>query len=204
MKKFILIFATLFIMILATGCNARRNTIHFEPEEEGSVVTTEQTDSETKEEEAEKSETKEASKTIKSDVSGIKKIEGKLSVSAPEGGILKTNLNYHVVRGTASSKTHSIKVNDYTLAKYLPGQTGWSYIASTALNTLKEGENKYTVVALDKEGKTLESTEFTITYEEPKVKQLPFVGVNEWGILIASLILSSLYFITKKIVRVKN
>ena len=201
MKKFIFIFVIPFIMILATGCNARRNTIHFEPEENGEVSTTNELgleDSEMKKEETVKGEVK------NTENSAVKKADSKLGITAPEGGDLETNLNYHVVRGTASPQTHAIKVNDYVLTKYLPGQTGWSYIASTALNTLKEGENKYTVTALDKEGKTLETSEFSISYEEPKVKQLPFVGVNEWAILIVSLLLSGVYFGTRKIIKVKN
>ncbi len=64
----------------------------------------------------------------------------------------------------AGAKT--VVVNGYTLSKFSPGDTTWSYIASESLGNLESGENGFTVYATDADGNKSEVTEFTITYNK--------------------------------------
>jgi hypothetical protein len=89
----------------------------------------------------------------------------------------ETGKNYHVIRGVAPQNTFRMTVNDYTLRFYRPGQTTWNYIASTAIGTLKEGDNEYRVTAFDRAGEVIGSTIFHIVYSPPVTAPvLPGVG----------------------------
>jgi len=68
-----------------------------------------------------------------------------------------------LIEGSVPPGTQSMWVNDYQLRLYSPGKTFFNYIASTALNTLKRGENPYVIVARDKEGMILDRMTYTIT-----------------------------------------
>lgn len=65
-----------------------------------------------------------------------------------------TNARYYAtgekelyLRGTAPTGTTAIIVNGYQIKKFVPGTT-WTYKASTAIGTLKNGENEFIVTAV--------------------------------------------------------
>ena len=179
MKKLIFIFVILLVLVITTGCT-RKNTVHFNPK----VPT----------------ETGEGTEVAKAE----EDLGPDLAVTSFIGDKLETSVGYHIVRGTTPKSTNIIKINDYTLAKYYPGQTQWSYIASTALNTFEEGENGYILTAFDKEGNEIDSQSFTISYETPEA--LPAVGANGWTALIISFLISIGYFVIRRLrkVYIKN
>jgi hypothetical protein len=93
---------------------------------------------------------------------------GTLSVHAPSAGTQHTAMLSGtglelLIEGSVPPGTQSMWVNDYQLRLYSPGKTFFNYIASTALNTLKRGENPYVIVARDKEGMILDRMTYTIT-----------------------------------------
>lgn len=117
-----------------------------------------------------------------------KKVLDKLSITSLDGAFLETSSNKNVIEGSVSKETHSIKVNDYSLKNFIPGQTEWNYTASTNFGTLKTGWNDYVVKTYDKKGDELESLMFSINYEGVEVAALPSVGANLWiSLLIATL-----------------
>lgn len=178
MKKLIFIFAILFALIMVTGCGARNKTVKFNP-----------IDTATEEDADANDETNTDSSDEETDLGPD------LAITSFIGETLDTTMGYHVVRGTTPKNTHTIKINDYTLSKYHAGQTDWSYIASADLGTLNEGENTYTVYALDAEDNEIGSQNFTITYNVPD--NLPSVGASGWIALIISFLISIGYFVTK-------
>ncbi|MBU0727165.1 hypothetical protein KKA95_00605, partial [Patescibacteria group bacterium] len=126
----------------------------------------------------------------------------KLAVTSIIGNKLETTENHHVIRGLTPSNTYKLKIGDYTLQKYTPGETEWSYIASTSYGTLFEGENTYTVRAYDKEGNEIDSQNFVIAYTAPEIPNLPSVGVSTWMILIISTLISTGFFAFKRLKKV--
>jgi hypothetical protein len=178
MKKYI--FIVLFALIFVTGCGSQKNTVKFNP-----IGTTEETG-----ESVDKNA--ETDSAVKTDPNPG------LIITSFAGDKLETKIGYHVIRGIAPKNTNTIKINDYTLTKYHPGETEWSYVASSALGTLKEGDNRYTVTALDKEGAEIGSKSFTITYQAPE--NLPSTG-GSGGLaaFIISLLISTGYFATKRL-----
>ena len=149
MKKLVLLFVVLLAVVLVVGSCARRKTSGKFAEKSVTTVVT------PADEESKKPLTVTA--TTKAD-------GGALAVTSLKDSSLKTTTGYHVIRGTAPANTHSIKVNDYTLTHFMPGQKRWNYIASKWMGTLKEGANTYTVRALDAKGNELATTNFTIAY----------------------------------------
>ena len=195
MKKLVFIFVILFTLLVSTGCKSQENTIRFNPKIDG--VTTETADA---------GETANPDKNVDdkssdkgSDAAAVTPTEDEtvLSITSFEGDKLDTNVGYHVVRGTTPKNTHSIKVNDYTLIRYIPGQTQWNYIASAAAGTMVKGENKYTVTAFDAQDNQISSKDFTILYNEPE--SLPAVGVSGWFIFGISILISASYFAIKRL-----
>ncbi|HEY5713764.1 MAG TPA: FecR family protein [Candidatus Gracilibacteria bacterium] len=69
------------------------------------------------------------------------------------------------LEGSVSENTFQVSVNGYTLSKYVPGAKKWQYFASTKFGTIVPGENKYTVVATDRDGNISPPAEITIFYE---------------------------------------
>ena len=178
MKKLIFVFIVLFALVLITGCNARKtNTVHFNPKIDG--VTTDAEDN-----------------TAEEDTASIIEETGGpgLAVTSFAGDKLDTDKNYQVIRGTTPKNTYKMKVNDYTLTKYAPGQTEWSYIASTKYGTLTAGENAYKVMSYDKDGNEIGSADFAIAYTTPPAPNLPAVGPSIWILLAISFISSGIYF----------
>ena len=197
MKKFVFIFVILFTLLVNTGCKSKENTIRFNPKIDG--VTTETADTgETVDTENDADENEDGM------VAAVIDSGPELAITSFEGDKLDTNVGYHVVRGTTPANTHSIKVNDYTLIRYIPGQTQWNYIASATAGTMVKGENKYTVTSFDAQNNQIGSKDFTIAYNEPE--NLPSVGVNAWMIFGISILISGLYFVIRRLrkVSIKN
>lgn len=65
--------------------------------------------------------------------------------------------------GKRPEGTAMVKVNGYQLNLFNPEKGTWSYKASTALGTLRYGENTYNVKFLDKNGRVLDSDQIIIT-----------------------------------------
>jgi len=198
MKKLIFVFVALFTLVLISGCGTRQNTIRYNNGSESSE------EAEITEEASEEGEADETNLEIEEDIEEPEKSESaeptnKLAVTSFDGAFLKTNLSYNVVKGTSSSDTHKITINDYKLQKYIPGQTQWDYIASTRFNTLKNGLNSYVLKTYDADGAQIDSLIFSIDYDAPIIPtELPGVGANHWLIILASLIMSSSYMIFRR------
>lgn len=79
----------------------------------------------------------------------------------PAGQTFTTSSDTVIIRGTVSSNTASIRVNDYTLQLYEAGETTWQYIAQTALNNFAQGSNTYRIQATAADGSV--SSEQVIT-----------------------------------------
>lgn len=59
------------------------------------------------------------------------------------------------------------KAEPYVLQKYVPGSGKWSYIAASSYGNFVPGENRFTVVAINKDGKKSDPAEITIIYDKP-------------------------------------
>lgn len=197
MKKLIFVFIALFMLTIISGCGARQSTIRYNNGNDSvkNSITEEEVSVEDDSEEVDTEET-----AIESEVVKIASATGKLAVTSFDGAFLKTNLSYNVVKGTVSSDTHKITINDYQLTKYLPGQTQWDYIASTRFSTLKSGLNTYVVKTFDSKGNQKNSLIFSIDYNALVVPAaLPDVGVSHWPALIIAFLIIGAYTIFRKI-----
>ncbi len=71
-------------------------------------------------------------------------------ITSPNGGDdWKTTDEKVTIAGIAPEETKAIIVNDYELRKFIPGDPGWSYVASFEFGNLKKGENTFDVYAVD-------------------------------------------------------
>lgn len=205
MKKLIFVFVALFMLVLISGCGARQNTIRYNNGDESANIieaTEDISDEGESEEEASEDESEDDEEVMED--TAMEEVEisiptGKLAVTSFDGAFLKTNLSYNVVKGTVSSDTHRITINDYKLSKYISGQTQWDYIASTKFNTLKPGLNSYVLKTYDKEGAQTDSLIFSIDYNAPTIPEaLPDVGASHWLALIAGLMTAGSYTFFRK------
>lgn len=85
---------------------------------------------------------------------------------AGNGQTYRTQRTEIEIRGTAASKTSAVMVNDYKLQLFRPGDTTWSYLASTALDNLHTGRNGFDVVSIDDAGNRSDTAHLTILLEE--------------------------------------
>ncbi len=186
MKKFVFLFLLLFTLTTLSGCKSG-DTVRFESDDEQATESSEVSD-----EVSEDNETTEGE-------------DIKLAIISFIGNTLNTDLNRNIIEGITSTKTRTITVNEYVLQRYIPGTKNWSYIASTALGTMQEGENEYVVKTFDANGEELESLKFTIDYRTPapvetvEPEELPSVGANLWITLIFSFVLSGIYGVFRKL-----
>ena len=87
---------------------------------------------------------------------------------AKSGETYRTQVNELEIEGTAPAGVAGIMVNDYKLQLFRSGDTTWSYLASTALQNLRQGTNVYNVYSLDAEGnKSVPATITIILGEGP-------------------------------------
>ena len=77
------------------------------------------------------------------------------------------------IKGSVSSDTYVVIVNDYRLSKYVPGSKAFRYTAKVDFGNLEVGENEYEVIAEDKNGNQSEAATITLVlpqdvYDEVK------------------------------------
>ncbi|MBU1992839.1 MAG: FecR family protein [Patescibacteria group bacterium] len=60
----------------------------------------------------------------------------------------------------------------YTLSKYIPGSTTWSYTVSEGYGNLKPGENRYLIYAVDEALNESTPSELVVNYTKPTQEQL--------------------------------
>lgn len=105
------------------------------------------------------------------------------------GQTLTTKESVIEITGEAPPNTAAIFVNDYRLQLFQAGGKTWSYLANAKYGNLVEGENIFSVTALDKDGNRSAPRSITIIYEpvggslgsgttissssEPPIKQNP-------------------------------
>ena len=187
MKKLSFVFITLLVLVAITGCEARKDTMRFNTESDDSGITENTDDSGEVAGETEVNTGKDGAVA-----------KGEVTVTSVKDGFLKTSKGYNLIMGTAPKGTHSVTVNNYTLKQYQPGQTRWSYIASTAIGTLKEGQNHFVVTALDAKGNAIDAEPFDIEYQMPAIPVLPNVGTSLNLIFLFALSLSGAFFFLRR------
>jgi len=69
------------------------------------------------------------------------------------------------LEGSAPLEAFQVSVNGYTLTKFQPGDRKWTYFASKKFGTMVPGENKYSIVAINREGKKSPPAEVTLFYD---------------------------------------
>jgi hypothetical protein len=95
-----------------------------------------------------------------------------------ENGFYVVQNNPAVLKGGATGAS-KIVVNNYTLSKFMPGESVWTYYANIDYDFMKVGENTYEAYALDADGNKSESTFIKVLYE-PKVEEV-VTGVETSG-----------------------
>jgi hypothetical protein len=120
-------------------------------------------------------------------ISTYKAIVEPVRIKSPVGSgeTLNTNQNEVEITGEAPAGTAVVMVNDYKLQLFKPGSKTWSYLASTQLANLREGQNIFVVYALDADGNKSPPRSITIvlngaaptgtgsTASQPPLKQNP-------------------------------
>jgi len=91
-----------------------------------------------------------------------------------EGGFYNVTGNPAVLNGSISGAAKVI-VNNYTLTKFKPGDTSWTYFANADYELMQEGENFYEVYAVDAEGNKSEVITVKVRYSPPA----PVIVVEE-------------------------
>lgn len=82
------------------------------------------------------------------------------------------------INGSVSPLTQKLEVTTfiagrpeaYILQKYKAGSTQWSYVATSALGNLISGDNRFSFVAIDKDGNRSDPSELVIRYDRPKIE----------------------------------
>lgn len=80
------------------------------------------------------------------------------------------------ISGSVSSAAEKIEVTTYLagkaesyfLQKFKPGSGEWSYVASPEYGNITPGPNRYSIVAVGKDGQRSEPAEISIVYDRPK------------------------------------
>jgi len=80
------------------------------------------------------------------------------------------------IKGSVSSDTHKVIVNDYTLSQYIPGSKAFRYTANIAFGNLEVGDNEFEVIAADKNGNKSSAATITLVlsqevYDEAKEEE---------------------------------
>ncbi|MCF7905815.1 FecR family protein [Candidatus Gracilibacteria bacterium] len=83
------------------------------------------------------------------------------------------------IEGTAPLEAAQIVVNGYTLTRFQPGDRKWVYFAATKFGTLVGGENKFSIVAVKRDGSRSVPTEITVFYEGETQETVPSMGNSE-------------------------
>jgi hypothetical protein len=70
------------------------------------------------------------------------------------------------IKGTVSSGTEAVYVNDYKLQQFKAGDTTFAYRANTDIGNLKTGKNEYEVIAEDEDGNQSKAALITLILPE--------------------------------------
>ncbi len=94
-------------------------------------------------------------------------------IISPKNGIkIPASEDTVKIEGTASLDTFQIEINGFSLTKFNPGDKKWTYFAASKFGTLVSGENKFSIVAVSRDGKRSIPTLLTIFYEgKTKIKK---------------------------------
>ncbi len=138
-------------------------------EEEEAVDSEELSDPEDVEEEVEEEEAVDLGPLA---VPAITTVSGGTQID--DGGFYNVTGNPAVLTGSISGAAKVI-VNNYTLTKFKPGDTSWTYFANADYDLMQEGENSYEVYAVDAEGNKSEVITVKVRYSPPA----PVIVVEE-------------------------
>lgn len=95
------------------------------------------------------------------------------TISSVAGGTQVDENGFYNVSGKLATLTGSVSgaakvtVNGYTLQKFTPGDSTWTYFANADYGLLKEGENVYEIYAEDATGKKTEKFVVKVRYTPP-------------------------------------
>ncbi len=81
---------------------------------------------------------------------------------AKTGETYQTSQQEIILRGTSPKDAAGMMINNYKLQLFTPGKGTWSYLASTALGSLKPGVNQFDAFALDASGNKSAPAHLTI------------------------------------------
>lgn len=95
-------------------------------------------------------------------------------ITSPAGPRAQVTTDQVAFSGSTSTLTQKLEVTTYTkgtpsayvLQKYVAGSKDWSYTAAVLYGNLVEGENRFTFIAIGKNGLRSTPTEITIRYEK--------------------------------------
>lgn len=195
MKKIALFLVALVGLVVIAGCNSNRKSVtKFTPE--GEVSETPAVSETIIKVKDEGSKANPAPIELKTETSTVSETQTKFEITSLAKNISDSKKGYHVIEGTTPENTAKVLVNDTPLGKYKAGETQWSYIAAVSLGNLKKGDNKFTVKALDKDGKQLAAEAFTITYAGAETAALVNTGSNSLALagLITLMVMGLLTF----------
>lgn len=106
----------------------------------------------------------EQSRTVRRDLNPPK--SPTLLAPAGSGTIFHTAKTEIELRGTAQKGVAGIIVNEYRLQLFQPGDTAWSYLASTNLGNFQPGVNIYEIQAIDAAGNRSAPARITVVLGE--------------------------------------
>jgi hypothetical protein len=74
-----------------------------------------------------------------------------------------------MIKGTVTKDTQEVIVNDYSLAKYVPGSGAFQYYAKMSYGNLNVGDNEFKIYAKDKAGNLSDVTVVTLKLDQSVV-----------------------------------
>lgn len=202
MKKLALFLIVVASLSLITGCSNKRKTVtRFAPKEDTEITssTEESKTTVTRVDEEERPAPTPISISTTSASTTNSNESAEFSITSSGKNTVESSKSYQLIEGTTPKETDQIVVNNYPLSKYQPGDTDWSYIAAVSLGTLKTGENKFTVKALDEDGDEIASETVTIVYQGGESGTLTPSGSNMWLAFLFAITASGLVAFRRKL-----
>lgn len=93
-------------------------------------------------------------------IEGPGKNDSTVTVETPE----------QVIKGSVSSDTHAVIVNDYILGLYIPGSKSFQYYAKASYGNLIAGNNQYVIYTEDKAGNRSAASTITLVISAEKIE----------------------------------